>query len=252
MDKNKKGQIVLLEQIIKSFPVAIPLRDDLARETYEGVVELARPIRNISGGGAHWEFNAGTEEIDGSNFPLLVLTNKVLGKKGLRTLTYDEGMYLDKKGELTNEVYRDFGIVVDNFGEPNSDLAEFLITDAEKRGFKLPILAHPASFDINVKGDGYIFAEDDSLIIRGEQAVEELKRFNYQGYSGVRRLVRGRDGSWSADWNRFDFSIEGGRVDWVRGTVENLEDLYKKKIEEAVAEINQRKERALAILEGKE
>jgi len=213
MKTKQKSEMIYLSPKIVQY--AKSLVGEPARELFEAVGELARKYEDFPGLGARWQFNEETGLIDGSNLARLVLANEVLGENVERTLTYDEGMELDKKGKLTNGVYRDFGIGVFSQEGYNEGLAKKLIEEVERRGWKLPILAHPSS--LRFDEGSYKFREDDSLVVTGEKATEDLKRFNYVGNSGVRRLGRNYDGGWCASWSDLPGSDADGLVDFVSG-----------------------------------
>ncbi len=226
-----KSELVLLEPIIEKYSFARILDADEKRELYQEVNEIVeRDYENIPAFPAYWKFNEETGKINGSNLPILILANKILAKKNQRTLTFVEGIKLDKAKKLSNEVYRDFGLVVYSPGEPNKEIAELLVKEANRRNWELPVIAHPSALEIPSRkaNNNYridiLFSDNDSLIISGEEAREVLKEF-YAHNSGVCRLDRGGLGFWDAGWDLLASSYADGRVDWIRGeaTHENLE-----------------------------
>ena len=188
-------------------------------------------------------------EIKGSELRSMILLNQVLSKKNQRTLNYDEAMHLGNKF-LPRNLYADLGIAVFEKDGLNNDLREILAKEANKRGWKFPILAHP--YSLTLKDSNVHFGEDDSLIVHGEQAVEELNRFDCGENSGVLRLYRGSYGGWGAHWDDLFVSYESGRVPWIRaeGATQKFEKEILTQIEKAhqekVEKLNARKEKAIA------
>ncbi len=241
MVETASQDIVLLEPIIEKYSVARHLGSDEQRSLYEGINEIVeRDYKNAPAFQTRWDFNEQTGEINGSNIFRAILANKILAAKGERTLTYEEGMKLDKDKKLSNKVYRDFGLAVHSLREPNKEIAELLVKEAEKRSLELPVLVHPSALEIssrnvnNKYGINVLFSDNDSLIVSGEEAREALKKFHAYN-SGVCRPCRYWDGDWVAGWVDLAGSSACGRVDWVRGeaTRENFQqdDLMKKESE---------------------
>ncbi len=200
-----------------------------AREAWEGVLELRKRYGNPKEMQTHFEFNTQDGLIHGSELRTLILLNKYLAGRNARTLTFQEGMEEDRKGKLSNGVWRDFGVAVYSSSNPYKELAETLIGESNRRNWKLPLLVHPASLELSDNGIGIYFAKDFSpeLIVSGEQAREELKRFYWIADSGARRLTRGRDGSWSAYWVDVFDSGAVCRVDKVRGVAATRRKIRK-------------------------
>ena len=190
-----------------------PLTIEEQRKIYEGVIESRKQYGDFPGLDDYFEFDK-QEGIKGSNVPYRILIEQELAKQGQRTPTSYEAMQLDKKGLLTNGVYRDFGIAIYDNSNPNKNLAEKLIGQAKKRNWKLPVLAHFSGLDFDKESRLYKFTDDDSLIIYGNEAVEELENFDYKGNSGVQGLNRDTGGGWIANWDNLFVSDSGGRVDW--------------------------------------
>ncbi|MBU3906943.1 MAG: hypothetical protein KKA64_01700 [Nanoarchaeota archaeon] len=227
-ENSDNSQIILVPKIIK-YTGANPLNLVEQKELYEGVLDLKEKYNGFPGLDAHFQFD-GEKGITGSNLPYLVLVNKFLANKGERTPTFYEAVQLDKKGLLTNEVYRDYGIIIFNSGNPNSKLARKLVGLAEKKGWELPILVHASALELDKKSRLYRFGKNDSLVIYGEEAREELKNFDYDydGNFSVQRLRRDNDGYWNPYWDHLLDSNSYGRVDWkcVGGSApKNLEEL---------------------------
>jgi hypothetical protein len=225
------------------------LRNDLAREVALGVDELAKQYPNLPQ--SYWKFNETTGEINGSYLHKLILANEFLAEKGARTPTFYEGMQLDRKGKLTNGVYRDYGVCLYDEREPNSKTAEMLVKEAKKRGWELPVLAHPRSLKLSSKGSDVLFSDDTSLVIFGQEARDELKNFGYVGKSGVCGVDRYRGSGWLANWNDLGSSNDDGRVDWIcrEATRENFDAELIAEAEREYAEqikvLNKRKAQAL-------
>ena len=262
-----KSELILLEPIIEKYTIARTLDSSEQRELYQevsGIVE--KDYKNAPAFQTYWKFNEETGEINGSNLFYLIVANRVLTKKGQRTLTFNEGMKIDKDKKLTNDVYRDFGLVVYNSQEPNKEIAKSLVKQAEEKGWELPVLAHPLSLEMSLRkanneyGLDILFLDDDSLIISGEQAKEALKQFNYKENSGVRRLDRYRFGGWYAGWDCLANSYGGGRVDWVRGEatradleaelLSEIDSAVKSELEALNKKIEKSKESALKMIRG--
>ncbi|GEM_PF-3909284 len=253
---------VPLVELPERIPYAERLIGKNARNVYDGVAELSQRFKDSPYFTKErvWQFNEKTGEIEGSNLGYVILANDFLRGQGKRTLTFDEGMELDRQKKFSNDVYRDFGIVIYSAGEPNSELVEQLIKKAEARGLGLPLLAHPYSLAFDEKSN-VVFAEDDSLIIHGERALAELEKFTFRGKSGVLRLGRGRVGAWGVIWGGLAGSGADGRVDWVRaeGTradfeaeaLREIEEAYNEGVKKYFADLEGRRERAFEALRGK-
>lgn len=193
--------------------IVSPIRLGEQKEIYDEVLELKKGYKGFPGFDNYFEFDE-TNGIKGSNPFYMVLINKVLARNKERTPTFYEAMELEKKGKLTNNVYRDYGLAVLSNSEPNKELADKLISLAKKRGWKLPILAHFTGLDFDDDGL-YKFTPNDSQVISGKKAEEGLKKFNYKIDSGVQRLVRNIDGSWGGNcWGQLYASGTNGRIDW--------------------------------------
>src|SRR3989344_1506951 len=181
--KTTERKIAPLIGGIERFSIAKQPSREYARQIFEGANELAKKYEHLPQ--AYWVFNEETGEINGSYAHRLILVNEFLAQSGKRTLTFEEGMELDKQGLLTNGVYRDFGLAVYSPNGYNEELAKTLTEEAERRGWELPILAGYKSLKLGKTGIEVLFSDDDSLIMSGEQAVEALRKFNYKGNSGV-------------------------------------------------------------------
>ncbi len=223
MTEKSQSPTYVVAPRINRFLILSPMSLDEQRELREGVQKLKGQYSKLPGLDTHFQFD--TEKgITGSNLPYIVLANMVLAEKGKRTPAFWEAMQL-KKGILTNGVYRDYGLALYDGSNPNSELAEGLVKLAKENGFELPVLIHPLSLHPNKKNGVYTFDRDDSLIISGEDAKQELSKFNFVGNSGVRGLGRVNGGGWGAGWGDLLDSGSNGRVDWscAEGTQKNLE-----------------------------
>lgn len=263
--QTQKGmERVILPPRLMRISYAFPLRGDRAREVHSETSERARQYKDspFFSSDRHWEYHKEAGEIRGSNLGYLIIANEVLAKTGSRTLTFDEGMELDKGKGLDNGVYQDFGIAVYSEGEPNSEVARDLVNEAERRGWKLPVLAHPASLTLDRKGINVLFGDDVSLVLSGEQAREALNLFGLVGGSGVQRLIHGRDGAWYANGDGLAGSSANGRVGWVRAegtradfeadTLAEVEKQYTAQVEKDMADLERRRAEAINVLRGKE
>ena len=256
---NAQPEVVTLFEKPKVSGLAIPYRGQPAQEGHEGVLELRKQYASIPQ--SYWVFDEKEGVINGSTIRDLILLNQVLAPKSQRTLTFEEGMSLDSRKKLSNGVYRDFGLVLYSPENPNSEIAAARVEQAEARGWKLPVLAHPSSLTLGKTGIEILFGDNDSLIVHGEEAVKSLERFNYVYNSGVCRFGRDTFGDWDAGWLDLASSSAGGRVDRVRGeaTSQKFGDYVLAEItnehESVARDFAQRKEKALTaareILYGK-
>lgn len=200
-----------------------------AREAWEGVLELRKQYGNPRELQTYFEFNTQDGLIHGSELRTMILLNKYLAGKNARTLTFQEGMEEDKKGKLSNGVFREFGIAVYSPANPHQELAERLIQEGRRRGYELPILVHPAALDLAKNGVEILLARDFSpeLVVSGEQAKIALEKFDWKGDFGVRRVYRGRGGDWGAAWDAVFRSGADCRMDKVRGVAAHAKNSKK-------------------------
>jgi len=262
---KNKGQNIgmqVLEPVIEKYVFAKPFKGDEAKAVYEEVMgRVEKDFKNSPVFNNYFRFNEQTGEINGSNIYFGILINKVLSKNGLFLPTIQQAKQLDSLGILSNNVYRDYGIVIYSEDQPNQEVAQRLIQEASKREWKLPILASFKTLDIIEPEAKISFSKDVEGIITGEEARQYLdKEFNYKRDSGVCRLGRYGVGSWLAGWNRFDGSDADGRVDFVCGeaTTKNLETALlleihnsaQKEVESLNTKIASAKGAALQILRG--
>ncbi|MGC9309067.1 MAG: hypothetical protein ACP5D2_00020 [Candidatus Nanoarchaeia archaeon] len=123
-------------------------------------------------------------------------------------------MTLDKQGKLTNGVYRDYEIAVFSAEEPNSEVAQSMVEQAQGEELPFIIPFRAMTHEIN-KDYPYGIAlnlTDPDKIKTGRQAEEVLANFIWGGYSGAQRVCRYADGGWNANWNRLDYSLPHGRM----------------------------------------
>ena len=187
---------------------------DFAKEVFDETKRLMPKYEN-PGFQEYREFKDKTGEIIGSNTPLCVLTNKVLRTKGLRLPTPWEARQLNKKGKLTNGVYREFGIAVYNDQQPNQELAKYFLENISKEA---PFILPFSSLDLEHKTGRIILSDNLTDILSGKDAKDFLKReFDYTGTSGVCRLLRNAGGNWYAIWSDLSYSDVVGRMDWYCG-----------------------------------
>lgn len=219
-----------------------------AREAHAEVRELMKKYEIDS----YFEFDESEQIIKGSELETMILLNQVLMRKGQRTLTYDEAMQLGNNF-LPRGLYADWGIVVYEKPGENEEQGKILRPEIKRRNWQYPILVHSSSLDLKGKRNIHL-GEDTSLIVHGEQAFQELERFDYSGDSGVLRLDRGRYGDSDAGWLGLFYSDEHGRVPWICAfgtTQKTFEGEIVSKIEEEhaskVRKLEERKERAIKI-----
>lgn len=261
-----------VQPIVERFVVAEPLQGERAERVYEEVSKLIKDefskTRAFQG---CWNYNARTGQIEGSSIFHLILANdaKILGSMGLRTPTYEEGRMLDSQQKLSEKVYRDFEIVGYDAGNPNADIAELIMNSAKGRvGF--PFKAHPRALKLGNADTKYnvgiFFTDDLSGVVSGERAKRTIDSCDYKEGSGVRRLGRDRGGNWNAnrdaDWDYLAGSGDDGLVDWVcreatRAEIEALdakviEGHYQANLNNAVRDLQSQRDRAFAVLRGKE
>ena len=201
---------------------AFPFEGDIARDYYKKTIANAKE-NNLEGFDGSWEFDDKTGLIKGSSTFLALKLDEQIRKDGLWIPTPKQAMLLDKKEKLSNDAYRDYGIVIYSEAKPNKEVAKRLIQEANKRGWKLPILAPFKALDlikldlINTEAE-ISFKKDVEGIITGEEARQYLdKELDYQYDSGACGLGRYSDGSWDASGYGFDDSNTDGRVDFVCG-----------------------------------
>ena len=207
--QTEQARWLSLEPIVERFTGIKRTTIDEQRAIYEQINGLARQYKGAPFLEGHFGFDESVG-ITGSNLGYLILANKALSRQGSRTLTFQEGMELDKKGLLQYGVYREFGIAVYS---SEGDIEKKLVDETKIRGWELPIIAHPLSLDLGKNGIDVLFGEDTSLVLTGEEAREELKSFNLTGDSDVRRVIRGRYGDWYAYWGAL-FFIPTRTVGW--------------------------------------
>lgn len=240
--------------------IAYHFNEDLSRALVEGV-DGRRKDYSFPGLDGYFKLNKETGQISGGSLSLSVLANTVL-----QTLIPNsflpgavEGRELDSQGELSNGVYRVFGLALFDEQEPNQEIAKYLIKEARKRNIQTPILVSPR--DLTPAKDRITFAEHTPGLISGEEAVQYLKdSFSYIGNSGAHGLGRDRDGRWVAGWDSVSYSGAGGLVDFYCGeatqkniaypTFEKAVREINTKFQSQIAEVKERKERAIAVLEG--
>ena len=263
-DTNQENEMVVLEPVIEKYVFSRPLRGEEAKKVFDEVVARVKAdYEGVPAFNRYFQYNEETGEIQGSNVPYCILANQVLGKEGLWLPTIKEAKKLDKKGKLTNGVYRDYGVAVFSAENPNSEIVQRIIEQARDRGWNLPILAPYKSVEMAKSGDFpqglAINLNDSPAIMFGEKARQYLEdSFDYEGNSGAQWVCRNTGGSWSAYWNWFVSSNSDGRVDWLCGEATRAElsdmvlDDVRKAGEREVKEVNQRiksaKETAIAML----
>ena len=183
-----------------------------------------------------WKFDE-QQGIKGSNTFLALRFDKMaLRPYGLWIPGLLEAKVLDKQGKLENGVYRDYGVAVYDEQNPNQEMAQRLVPQAQDFGLQLPLIVPFRALDYNPNGNqiDVSFVQSPQGIIQGKDAQRNIDSLNYKGNSGVQGLSRSWDGYWFAIWYRLDFSDDVGRVDWVCG------EATRKILEHAYSELNER------------
>lgn len=253
--EEKSQRVYLVPRVI---PYLEPLQGDKAKGVYEATRELAKEHVGFPGLEGHFRFNEEAGRIEGSNLAWLVLTNEVLAREKARTPTVSEFRTLEERGLLTSGVYRDMGLVVYSGKSPNESIAKKIEEEAKRRGWSLPVIAHPLNLTLS-KDRTYGLKEDAALTSDGESAKGILSQFSYLVNSGARRLVRVRSDDWIANWDGFSDSYDVGRVDFVRReasrndseaqeAIREIEEASARKLEEYASKLRAVKEKALADL----
>lgn len=231
--------IVLLSQPDKdrdSYVYASKPSLEVQRQLYD--ISISNPAdADIEAFQRYWEFDE-EEGIKGSSIPLGLRFDKMaLRPSDLWLPTYDEARELEKRGKLENGVYRDYGVAVYNNGSPNGQIAQTLVSQAEKLGLQLPLIVPFKSLD-------YVLSQNKELevkflgskwIITGREAQARIDFLTYKGNSGVQGLFRDGNGYWDASWDYLGNSDDDGRVDWVCG------EATKKILKNAYSESSERK-----------
>jgi hypothetical protein len=262
-EKNE-NEMVFLEPIIQKYTFAKRFRGDDAKEVYNAVAgRISKDFKNAPAFNGYFKFNEEKQEINGSDLYHGILINDELKASGLHLPSVIEGKSLDAAKKLTNGVYRDYGLVVYDGQNPNSEIAQRLIKEANKKGLKFPILAPFSVLKLRKGGSkngvSVLFNEETNKIMSGEEAQKYLaEQFNYKGNSGVRGLDRGGRDFWFANWDGLGDSGGAGRVDWVCGeaTAQNLEravleeinKVSRSEMEKLNIKIANSKEAALKVL----
>jgi len=255
--------VYVFAPIIERFTYAKPFRGDEAKGIYDEVKQrVAKDFPDVSDFNNYFMFNEETGEINGSNTKYCILVNKELIKSGLWLPTVKEGRQLDADGKLSNGVYREYGIVVYDGSNPNSEIAKVFVQEAKKRNLELPLVLPFSALNLKRKTGAIIPYKEMQGFKCGEEARNILDQFNYKANSSVRRLSRGGGGDWCAFGGGLAGSGTDGQVDFVCGeaTRENLEGIILEEVEdigrEGLAKVNERislaKQSARSILRGGE
>lgn len=223
--------ILVLSPVVQKYVFSKSLQGDYAREVCKEVkARVARDFKNASAFKQPFEFDEQDGLIKGSNLFYGIVVNEELSKEGSWIPTIVEAKKLDAAGRLSNGVYRDFGMAVYSANGQNAEIAKILVNEADKRGWKTPILAPFNALKLKKGGKDYgvtvSFTDNTSGVITGDEAREYLQaQFKYTSNNGARRLLRNGVGSWLASWDGLANSRAYGRVDFVCGeaTAQNLE-----------------------------
>lgn len=212
---------------------AFPFEGEVAKRYFDKTFANLEENK-VDGFNRTWEFDAQTGLIKGSSTFLILRLDEAVRPDGLWVPTPEQAMFLDKKGRLSNRVYRDYGMAVYSDGTPNQEVAREIIKQAKRN---LPLIApfknlvHRIDKDFPY-GIAIALTENPIEIKSGKQAIELLDKF-YKGDTGACRLGRVRYGGWLANLDGLDFSFAYGRVDWMcaEGTRADLVSAYKNLLE---------------------
>lgn len=237
----KEEQIQEIEPVVigpsnkkRNFVYSEPLKGDLARQVYEeGRQIVAKDYKNAPAFNGYRKYDEKKGEIIGSSTFWGIVDDNVLRRQGLWLPGLQEARKLGELGKLTKGVYRDFGVVVYNDEDYNTEIGGFLVSEAKKRSLKLPLILPFRALDLRKAENNYgveaVLIDELDGVISGDEVIESIKGLHYKVDSGVHRLGRGRYGNWSADWDLLANSDDGGRVDRFCGeaTRENLSKRLK-------------------------
>jgi hypothetical protein len=183
----------------------------------------SNPLENgVKAFNGYWKIDETEREAKGSSTSLGLRLDKVIRPLGLWVPGVLEAKVLDAKKELTDGVYRDFGMAVYNESNPNKEIAQKLVERAKKEGWDLPLLVpfRGLDYQLNPKaqyGVDVSMVDKPEGIIKGREASDILSKFAWKANSGAPRLLRNDDGAWFA----VDYlarSLDYGRVgDWICG-----------------------------------
>ena len=232
------------------------------RQIYEQVIEMRKQYPDAPFTKEHLGFNE-QDGLTGSDLGDAILVNRTKVPGFKRMLTYEEAMPEDKKGNLPNGVYREFGLVVISPEGPNTQSAQPLLTEIARRKLVFPVIAQFPSLDLDKTGTQVLFSDNNSYIISGEEARAELEKFEVVGNSGVRGLYRSRGGYWLADAHGVWYSNSDGRmVDFIRceatrenleqHVIEELDEVARKKADTYLAHLDSVRQRAIQDMRRKQ
>ena len=215
---------------------AFPFKGEVARHYFDKT--LANPDeRDVEGFKGCWKYDSKTELIHGSSVFLTLRLDKVVRKEDLWIPTLEEARLLDKKGKLSNGVYRDFGVVVYSQGEPNQRVAKEIRSQTKR---KFPLIVPFSALDYRVDSEFpngvAVFLSDNQDEIKSGKKAQEIFSNCYTRDSGACRVSQDRDGDWGAGWLGLDGSGGDGRVDWMCGeaTRSDLEYFSLKDVDKTV------------------
>ena len=215
---NTAKDIVVVEKIKDGkFVFIFPFEGEIAEHYFDKT--LVNPKENkINGFNRYWDFNDKTGLINGSSTLLTLRLDEKVRPDGFWVPTPEEGLFLDKNGKLSNNVYRDYGIAVYSENEPNKEIAKEIIKQVEK---DLPLVIPFKALTYRIDegfpdGVAVALVENPKGIKSGGEASELLKKF-YTGNSGACGLDRNGGGYWDALWSYLALSSAAGRVDWMCG-----------------------------------
>jgi hypothetical protein len=186
---------------------------------------------------AHWQFDARQGITGSSDYLALRFDQRALRPQGLWLPGTLEGRSLDAQGKLEIGVYRDYGLVISGEGEPNSQLAHSLISQASQFGLQLPLVVPFRALNYKTAGRDVEISLVNSPkdIISGPEAVAQIAVMRYHENYGVCGVGRSGSGLWLADWGGLGYSDDNGRVDWICGKA------TRKILKQALSSLTERK-----------
>jgi len=133
-----------------------------------------------------------------------------------------EAKVLDSQGKLEKEGYRDYGIVIYSDGNPNGQMAETFVSQAEDLRLELPLIVSFRAMDylhdyMSVYGIKPFLLDSQVGVIQGKRAQDKINSLDFKEDSGVCRLLCIEGGNWDAIRATLEASSDFGRIDWVCG-----------------------------------
>jgi hypothetical protein len=221
---NDAENIVLVRPADNAGNYVFAVRPSFAFRKKIFEASVSNPLENgINAFSGYWKPNEAEQEIKGSSTFLGLRLDKAIRPFGLWVPGVLEARVLDAKKELTNSVYRDFGMAVYSDKVSNPEIAQKLVERAKKEGWDLPLLVpfRGLDYQLNSKvqyGVDVSMVEKPEGIVIGREASDILSKFNWKANSGALRVDRNAGGYWFADNDYLADSNDCGRVgDWICG-----------------------------------